>query len=61
MRAESKGRLQQVVCYGPRDETGGLNFEEQRESEDLLLAYLLLSEKNSIKNKPVALGTKEEL
>lgn len=49
MRAESKGRLQQVVCYGPRDETGGLNCEEQRESEDLLLAYLLLSEKIPLK------------
>lgn len=42
MEAECE-KLHQVVCYRPKDETGGLDLEGRKESEDLKLAYLPLT------------------
>lgn len=38
MEAGYEVRQQQIVCYRVVDETGGLDLEEKRESEDLKLA-----------------------
>jgi hypothetical protein len=39
--AGRKGRQRQEVSYRARDESGGLDLDEQRKGEDLQLAYLL--------------------
>lgn len=40
-RAETKERLQQVVCYRGLHVPEGLDLEERGRGEELLLAYLL--------------------
>lgn len=42
-RTGNKGKPQPVVCYRYVDETGGLDLEQRRETEDLKITYLLFS------------------